>query len=424
LRPSAKFSTPRVGKEKHSLREMTEPAPPTVGLELRGRRAWTLVWGVAAAQLISWGTLYYGFAVLVVPMERELGWSRTDLNAALSIGLLTSGLCAFSAGVWIDRYGARGLMTVCSLAGALLLAAWSWIGALWTFHALWALIGVAMAGTLYEPSFAAVTRIFPRDFRRAITAITLVGGFASTVFIPLIQLLIERIGWREALLVMAACNLICAALHWFLLPPVAEAEAAHNAPRDRDALHTALRRPAFWSLAVCFTALSLVFTAVGFHLVPLMLEGGLPMATIVGGYAVIGPMQVAGRLLYVWLARFVPTRLIGTASFALYPVAIVLLLLPASVWSLVAFAIIYGLPNGIVTIVRGVIVPELFGPAAYGAISGALSTPSILARAAGPFVVALIWAAAGGYGAVVWTLLILSLIALGFWLAAVSHRAR
>ncbi|HJQ56210.1 MAG TPA: MFS transporter [Vineibacter sp.] len=399
---------------------MTEPPPAPS--DLRGRRAWTLVWGVAVAQLISWGTLYYGFAVLVVPMERMLGWSRTDLNAALSIGLLTSGLCAFSAGVWIDRYGARGLMTVCSLAGAALLALWSQIGALWAFYALWALIGVAMAGTLYEPSFAAVTRIFPRDFRRAITAITLVGGLASTVFIPLIQLLIEHIGWREALWVMAACNLVCAALHWLLLPKVPAAEAAHNTPRDRAALHAALRRPAFWSLAVCFTALSLVFTAAVFHLVPLMLERGLPMATIVAGYAVIGPMQVAGRVLYVWLQRFISTRLIGTACFALYPLAIMLLLLPASGWSLVAFAVVYGLPNGIVTIVRGVIVPELFGPAAYGAISGALATPSILARAAGPLVVAMIWAAAGGYGAVIWALLALTLIAVGFWIAAVWVR--
>jgi MFS family permease len=400
----------------------TSPTPHA-GLKLRGRQAWTIVWGVSAAQLVSWGTLYYGFAVLVVPMERELGWSRTELNGALSVGLLAAGLCTFAAGVWIDRHGARGLMTLASLAGAVLLAAWSWIGALWAFYALWALMGVSMAGTLYEPAFAAMTRTFPRDFRRAITAVTLVGGFASTVFIPLIQLLIDRIGWRDALLVMAVCNLLCALLHWFLIPPVATGDSARNAPRDRDALHTALRRPAFWGLAVCFTALSLVFTAVGFHLVPLMLERGLSMASIVAGYAVIGPMQVAGRLLFVALSRFLPTRLIGTASLALYPVAIAVLLLPASGTTLVIFAIIYGLPNGIVTIVRGTIVPELFGPAAYGAISGALSTPSILARAAGPFLVALLWALAGDYDAVVWTLLGLSLAALAFWIAAVSGRA-
>jgi MFS family permease len=402
---------------------MTAVQAPSAGLDLRGRQAWAIVWGVSLAQLVSWGTLYYGFAVLVVPMEHELGWSRTDLNAALSLGLLASGLCAFGAGVWIDRYGARGLMTAASLAGAALLALWSRIGALYAFCALWALIGVAMAGTLYEPAFTAMTRTFPRDFRRAITAVTLVGGFASTVFIPLIQLLIDGAGWRTALLVMAACNLLCAALHWFLLPPAARGDDTRNAPRDRMALAAALRRPAFWGLAVCYTALSLVFTAVGFHLVPMMLERGLSMAAIVGGYAVIGPMQVAGRLLFVALSRILPTRLIGTVCFALYPVAIAVLLLPASPAALVAFAILYGLPNGIVTIVRGTIVPELFGPAAYGAISGALSTPSILARAAGPFLVALLWALAGDYDAVVWTLLGLSLAALAFWIAAVSGRA-
>lgn len=401
---------------------MNERPTPAPGLELRGRRAWTLVWGMSVAQLISWGTLYYGFTVLVVPMERELGWSRTDLNAALSIGLLTSGLCAFAAGVWIDRNGARGLMTAASLAGALLLVAWSWIGALLAFYATWALIGIAMAGTLYEPAFAAMTRTFPRDFRRAITALTLVGGFASTVFVPITQLMVDHIGWRQALLVMAACNLVCAALHWFLIPPVAATERTRNAPQDRAALRAALRRPAFWGLAVCFTALSLVFTAVVFHLVPMMLEGGLPMATIVSGYAVIGPMQVAGRLLVVWLSRYVSTRVIGTASFVLYPIALAVLMLPASGTSLIAFAILYGLPNGIVTIVRGTIVPELFGATAYGAISGALATPSILARAAGPFLMALLWAATGNYSLVVWTLFSLAVIAVAFWIAAASSR--
>ncbi|TWT15700.1 MFS transporter [Reyranella sp. CPCC 100927] len=401
---------------------MTAAPLPATGLDLRGRRAWTLIWGVAIAQLISWGTLYYGFAVLVVPMERELGWSRPDLNAALSIGLLTSGLCAFGAGVWIDRNGARGLMTLASITGAVLLAAWSWIGALAAFYVLWALIGVSMAGALYEPAFAAMTRVFPRDFRRAITALTLVGGFASTVFVPLNQGLIDRIGWRDTLLVMAACNLLCAALHWFLLPPLAATEQARNVSRDRTALRAALHRPAFWGLAVCFTALSLVFTAVVFHLMPLMLEGGLSMATIVSGYAVIGPMQVAGRLLFVWLSRSFSTRLLGTVSFALYPVAIAVLMLPASGTSLIVFAVLYGLPNGIVTIVRGTIVPELFGASAYGAISGALATPSILARAAGPFLMALLWSASGDYRLATWTLLGLSLVAVVFWFIAVSGR--
>lgn len=392
------------------------------GWPLRGVRAWTLVWGVSVGQVISWGTMYYGFAVLVVPMERELGWSRTDLNAALSIGLLTSGLCAFSAGVWIDRRGARGLMTLASLAGAALLALWPLVNSLFAFYVVWALIGVAMAGTLYEPSFAAVARVFPRDARRAITAITLVGGFASTVFIPLIQFTIDRAGWRDALLMMAACNLLCAAIHWFLIPPAAEGGGKPDAPRDKAALAAALRRPAFWYLAVCFTAMSVVFTAVGFHLVPLMLERGLAMATIVAGYAVIGPMQVAGRLLVVFVGQRVSTRLVGTVSFALYPVAMALLFLPADATLIVAFAVVYGLPNGIVTIVRGTIVPEMFGPNAYGAISGALGTPGMLARAAGPVLMASIWAFTGGYGAVVWTLFVLTLVALAFWLAAVTER--
>ena len=153
------------------------------------------------------GTLYYAFSLYVAPMQADLGWSATELNGALSLGLLTWGLAAFSVGAWIDKHGGRALMTCGSLIGALALALWSQVDSLIAFYAIYALMGVAMAMLLYDPAFAVVTAAFKADARKAITAITLAGGFASTIFMPLAHLLIELFGWRDSLLMLAGVNL-------------------------------------------------------------------------------------------------------------------------------------------------------------------------------------------------------------------------
>ena len=245
-------------------------------MRLSGSRAWLIVWGVAVAQLVSWGTQFYAFALYVVPMEKSLGWSRTELNAALSIGLLVAGLVALPVGSWIDRVGGRALMTGGPLLGAALLARWPMIGSLWLFYALWAVLGLSMAATLYDPAFAVMTRTFPQDYRRAITAVTLVGGLASTAFIPLTQLLIERMGWHHSLYVLAAFNVLCAAIHGSLIPRAVP--PAHRAPTAGDGEGLRGARQAFLlALTLSFTLNALTFTAMIFHLVPLLSDRGLGM---------------------------------------------------------------------------------------------------------------------------------------------------
>jgi sugar phosphate permease len=150
-----------------------------------------MVWTLAVAQVISWGTLFYAFSLCVVPMQESLGWSRPLLNGALSLGLLSTGGAVFAVGTWIDRHGGRRLMSLGSLAGGLLLFAWAQVETPWAFYAIWVLIGASMAGVLYEPAFAVITAVFGPEARRAITALTLVGGFASTIFMPLTQRLID-----------------------------------------------------------------------------------------------------------------------------------------------------------------------------------------------------------------------------------------
>jgi MFS family permease len=392
---------------------------------------WPLVWALSLAQLVAWGSIYYGFSLFIVPMEAELGWSRISLNGALSLGLLMSGLFAYPVGSWIDRNGGRALMTIGSLTGAGLLVMWSQVENPAVFYAVWIGLGLSMAATLYEPAFAVLTRSFPHSYRTKITALTLVGGFASTVFIPLTQIFIDQLGWRHALIALALCNLvICVPIHALLLRDRRGSGGHLALPKEHereiaaDALRRALRHPAFWALAVCFTAYYSTFSALTFHIIPLLTERSFANSTIIAAIATIGPAQVAGRVVLLALGRRLTTRAVGRAVVLAFPLSVLLLIaLPSSIPALFAFAVLYGGANGIMTILRGTAVPDLLWREGYGAINGALAFPSNVAKAVAPFAAALIWRAAGDYDAVLWTIVGGSMIAAaGFWFAAAVGR--
>jgi sugar phosphate permease len=396
------------------------------------RRSWILVAALAIAQICSWGSIYYSFSLFVVPMERELGWDRTEINGAIAIGLLATGLSAYPVGRWIDRHGGRGLMSLGSLAGALLLALWSRTESLTLFYAIWLCFGPVMAATFYDPLFAVLARRFPASYRARITVVTLIAGFASTVFIPLTGLFIAWFGWRDALLALAVANLaIALPIHAIGLRRdgsrgAAAGNAAAAGAASNDALNRALRHPVFWCLLVCFVAYYSTFAALTFHVIPLLVERGFAMTTIIGAVAVVGPAQVAGRLVLFGLGRRVTTADVGRVTGLLFPAAILLLLAaPTSVPVVFGFAALYGAANGVMTIIRGTAVPDLLWREGYGAINGALALPATLAQAASPFVAAVIWTWAGGYDAVLWTILAgSSLSAVGFWSAVALSRRR
>lgn len=401
------------------------PDPPAARVEPRG---WAFVWALSAAQLVSWGVLYYGFSLFVVPMEAELGWSRTALNGALSLGLLAAGVAAFPVGAWIDRHGGRSIMTGGSLLGALMLAAWSQVGSLVAFYAIWIGMGVAMAATLYEPAFVVLTRRFAQSYRTKITIMTLVGGLASTVFMPLTQVLIGAIGWRAALLTLAAVvAAACVTIHALVLreaKPVRSPAAPGAAPAaSSGAVRRAMQSPVFWGLVVCFTAYYASFTAVSFHLVPLLTDRGVPMEIVVGAIAVIGPAQVAGRVALLTLGRRLHTATIGRLATAAFPASVLILLLVRdSTAALFAFAACLGTANGVMTILRGTAVPDLLTRDSYGAVNGALAAPSTGARAVAPFAAALIWSA-GGYDTVLWTVVACGVVAVAAFDVAARRRA-
>jgi MFS family permease len=394
-------------------------------------------------ELLSWATLYYIFSIFVAPMQAELGWTQPELMGALSFGLFCMGLSALPAGMCIDRFGGRGVMSLGSLLGVLGLVAWSQVQSLLYFYLLWGVIGVALSMVLYEPAFAVVTRAFGTDFRRAITYLTLAGGFASTLSFPLCYWLIAQVGWREALLWLALINAaVCLPLHWFVLRTAPNAGLAHARTDAAEtgiadprpiarpaALKAALKSALFWALAIAFTLYTMVVTALWMHMMPLLADKGFTPGEAVAVIAWIGPMQVAGRFAQFLFGSHLSAARLGKAVFFGLPLAVVTLAFaPKTFAAMFFFAFLFGSGNGVVTIVRGAVVPEFIGHQAVGAVNGAMAMPAAFARAAAPFLASLLLSALGNYGNVLAVLMAIALLALAaFWAAtllAVSRSAR
>lgn len=382
-----------------------------------------LVWPLSFVQLISWGSIYYSFTLFLEPMEAELGLARTELTGALTAGLLVAGLCSLPAGALIDRGHARLLMTGASLLGGALLAAWAQVETAAQFFGLWLGLGLVLAATLYEPAFAVLVRSLGDKAQRGIAAMTLIAGFASTLFIPFTHLLIEAFGWRDALTILAALNVLVAApIHWLSLRD--ERRPTADGETDRPAgpvMAAAIRRPAFWWLTVAFTAGFFAVSAITFHSVPMLGERGYPAALAVSAIALIGPAQVAGRVLVVVIAPATKLFVAGCLALGLPAVGLIVLLLGSQgFWTIALFAVCLGIGNGIATIARAKAVAELFGRAGFGAINGAINGPVTAGRALAPAAAAAIWTATGGYDAVLWLLTGTMLAALAAFAAAIA----
>lgn len=385
--------------------------------------------GLGIGQIASWGTLYYSFALIAERMGHDLGLSKPEVYGAATIGLLIASFTAYPVGVAIDRGYGRAIMTLGSGLAGLLLLLWSQIASLWPLYPLLSGVGLAQAMTLYEPAFAVVARRYGLSARRGITALTLWGGFASTVFVPLIQWLLNTVGWRSTLVVLGLINIgLCAPLYLGVVNPKLDAPSATltaaidtaSPLRGQPALRWALQQPAFWGLLVAFTVYYGMFSGLSYHLYSVLLERGLDSTTVVTVIALIGPAQVAGRIVVWRFAEQASVRIVGRVVVLAFPVAIaLLLLLPPGFASLAIFALIYGAANGVITIVRGIAVPEMLTPTAYGAINSVLAIPATIARSVSPLGIALLWAATGSYSSVlVATLIGSAVVVAGFWFAA------
>jgi MFS family permease len=388
------------------------------------REPWSAVLALGITQITAWGSIYYLFPLLMEPLQSALGASKSSVVGAFTLSLLISGLLAPVVGRAIDRRGGRMLMAAGSLLAAVALAALGQVTSLAQLYAVWMLLGVAMAGTLYEPAFAVLTRAFVNNYRRAIAVLTLFGGFASTVFWPLGQALIDAYGWRATAMIFGALHLVVSVpLHLTMLPRGGSRSAEPGAQAPSRSLGDALRTPVFYLLAASFTFNSLVFSAMTIHLLAMIIAKGLTAAQAAALGALIGPMQVAGRLAEMTFGQRISPATVGLIACGLLPASILLLAITEpSVSSFMVFALLFGAGNGVMTIVRGTIPVEFFGRAHYGAVNGALAAPVLIAKAFGPLVAALAWAWTRDYDSVAVMLAAIGLCSLAFFAFAMRWR--
>lgn len=350
-----------------------------------------VVGALGTAQTLAWASSYYLPAMLADPMARDLELSAPTVYAAFSIAMVASALVGPWAGQAIDRRGGRIVLVGTSLLFALGLGMLGSAQGRWTMVAAWLVMGVAMGSGLYEAAFSSLVRLYGHRARGAITGITLIAGFASTVGWPLSAWMEAQFGWRGACLGWAGLHLLVGLPLNAWLPKAAAVPKAEapNVTGSVDAGPRAVseskpQRYATALLAFVFAATWFISTAMATHL-PRMLEAaGATLAAAVAVGALIGPAQVAGRLLEFGLLRQVHPLLSARLAALAHPAGVAVLLTGGPVMAPV-FAILHGAGNGILTIAKGTLPLALFGPQGYGARQGWLMMPARVAQAAAPF---------------------------------------
>jgi MFS family permease len=389
---------------------------------------WWTILALSITETVSFGILYYAYTVFVTPMAESLSAPIALVAGAYSLGMVVSGLCAESVGRYLDRHGARGLMTGGSIAAGALLLLWSFVDSIFGLYLVWMALGVTMSMVLYEPAFAVVAVWFDRKRSHALTALTLTAGLASVIFLPLTGYLTDTYGWREALRVLAIILwLITVPLHALVLRRNPEAVGqrvdgrAIDAPlpskgRGRPTPESleptrAIRTPAFALLTIAFTASMMVIVALGVHLVPLLLARGLTPLEAAGIGGLIGVAAMPGRIIFTPLGAVISRHLVTAAIFASQAAGLLALLyLPGSL-GLTTFVILYGLGFGAITPARAALMVETFGPRWYGTISGRSVVIGTPFRAAAPVGLGLLLDRSHDLTTPLWTLTLLVLVA-------------
>ncbi len=381
---------------------------------------------LAVAETIVWAGLFYTFPVLLLRWESDFGWGRDVIALAFTISLAASALFAPLAGRIIDTGYGAAMLPLAAAAGGLGLLGLSLVDARPAFFALWAVIGAASAFCLYEPCFAFITRAQGGGARSAITLVTLIAGFASTIAFPLADLVADEAGWRAALRVFAAGAIFIAAPLFFWSARRLTASGPRRPTREagdaeRRAARAARRRPAFWLLAAALPLTALTHGMLLSHLMPILETRGAIGRSAILAASLIGPAQVFGRVFIMVIARRASGATLILMAYAVTGAAyLALLFIGGPNWGLFAAIIAIGAANGINSIARPVAIAELLGRTGFGSISGALAVPYISGFAAAPFLAALFWRA-GGYDLMLAAAV--SMVVAGLFLLAAARRS-
>jgi hypothetical protein len=346
-------------------------------------------------QITAWGTSYYCLGVLAGPIARETGWSRGFVFLGFTVALLAMGLVSNAVGRAIDRRGARAVMTLGTVLVSAGLFALSQVRGEAVYLVVWVFLGVGMRLCLYDAAFAALVQVAPSRGRQAISYLTLFGAFASSVFWVVGHALEEQLGWRQTLVVFAIINLaVCLPLHWFGLARResdrhAGPAGGQAASPDGPPLEGTTRTIALALFALIMSLNGFVFGVISVQLVPLLEAAGLATAAAVWVASLKGVAQFGGRIVEIAFARNLRAITVGRVAVGILPASLVLLLVgTGSLPLVVAFTLLMGASQGVITIVRGAVPLALFGAQGYGAVLGLIATPVLVVNAAAPTIFA------------------------------------
>jgi MFS family permease len=350
-------------------------------------------------QITAWGTSYYCLGVLAKPIAADTGWPMTTVFLGFSVALLVMGFISTWVGRLIDRVGARVVMCVGTIIVSAGLIGLSQVVDATSYLAAWAVLGIGMRCCLYDAAFAALVQVTPMRGRKAISYLTLYGAYASTVFWVVGHYLNAAYGWRGTLIAFAAINLvICLPLNWLGLarrdvmenPVVAGATPAMSSP-DGPVLDGRMRVVGIILFALIMSLNGFVFGVISIQLVPVLEAAGLAGATAVWVASLKGHGQFAGRVVEIFFGRNLKAMTIARIAIAVVPASLLLLFFArGDFWQLVAFTLMLGASQGVITIVRGAVPLALFGATGYGAVLGLIATPILLVNAFSPALFALL----------------------------------
>jgi MFS family permease len=337
-----------------------------------------LTWALGLTQTLGWATTYYIPATMMAAAAEEFGVSRTVLLAGFSLALLVCGLCSPWVGRWIDRHGGRGVMALSAVVTALGLVVMALSGALWSWYAAWTIVGFGMAMGLYDACFATIARLLGTQARPVIVGVTLMGGLASTIGWPVGTFLVTHYGWRASVCAYAGLQLlVILPVTWLLVPraeagPLVPAPAAAGPPPPAGA---------FVLMAAYFTLRQAITAVISVHALVLLAGLGASTGQAVWAATLIGPAQVASRLIDWKFGRGFNPMVAAVTGTTLLPMGFLSLLLG---WPYAVFGVVYGLSNGILTITRGTLPLHVFGAQGYGGRLGRIALPSMIASALAP----------------------------------------
>ena len=391
-----------------------------------------MVWALSVTTTVNYGVLLYAIGVFLPVMRRDLGLSLGELSGAVSLAIAVSGILAPVSGAWLDRHGARSLMSAGSIVAMLSVIGWSQSHSLVELYLSFAGIGVACAAVLYDAAFAVVNTWFDRDRNNALLTLTVAAGFASTIFLPTSQGLIDWLGWRAALLVLAAMCGATAIPHAVFLrrhpgdhgfapdgvPAIDEVSPAPEVPHPhgwqhlRDpVLRRALRLASVRWLTLGTFAVTTGVTVVVVHLVSYLHSRGYSSTSAAFGVGAIGILSVTGRVALTTIARRVRLARIAGLMVAGQVVGLVLLMAAPRPFGLVLFVIAYGAGYGVMTIARAALLSDYVPVTVFARVSGVQALIVDVGRVIAPVAAGALISSAGGYRAMLLAVIACSALA-------------